>query len=442
MIVKEFMAQCVAPLQARSLPLWKLGDEADDLRLRPEALSAEELGTALRSLVGDDQGYPPSSFIPLYRRPDGAETAAAMPVFDGRGLVPPAPSDVPVATTPVVVSSGESGEEEEQDSAATLEGSGETSPPRKANFLRALPNDDDADDHLVKEVPPPAGVTTRSRVSPSRKLPPGVPAKSRSALVSRGDAPAVSLPGAAMASSTPGARTPVPQAARPPGSALLKRRRDYAAADVVIEEEEGGGNHIFGDQQPGTAAPPLAQKGGGGAHTSPARSSSRGLEERLQERATPKASSAPEALVPSSPVEAPQAPEIPASSSTAINLLVLATTLPPSFTPPSVRDPSASPNVLEHALSALTLLREDLQGTDRRLVAGHLELISGWLHSDASVRAALSQAVAASEKDKQAVAQAAASREVALKDAGAAQDRCWALEAKLETMHNESAAEA
>ena len=53
-------------------------------------------------------------------------------------------------------------------------------------------------------------------------------------------------------------------------------------------------------------------------------------------------------------------------------------------------DPSASPDILERALSALTLLREDLQGTDRRLVAGRLELISGWLHSDVSVWAALS----------------------------------------------------
>nr|XP_020184220.1 AF4/FMR2 family member 1-like [Aegilops tauschii subsp. strangulata] len=326
--------------------MWKLGD---DLRLRPEDLSAAELGSTLRSLVGDDQGYPPESFVPLYRRPDGAETAAAMPVFDGRGLVPPAPSDVPVKTTPVVVSSAE---EEEQDLAATPEGSGETSPPRKADLLRALPDDADADDHLVKEVPPPAGVTTR------------------------------------------------------PTSSLKKKKE--------------GATTSSGTQQPGTAAPPRAQKGGDGAHTSPARSSSRGPEEHLQERATPKALPAPEALVPSPPAEAPHAPELLASSSTAINLQVLATTLPPSSASPLVRNPSASPDVLEHALSALTLLRENLHGTDHRLVAGRLELTSGWLHSNASVRAALSQAAAASEKDKQAIAQAVAAREVALKDAGAA----------------------
>ena len=79
-------------------------------------------------------------------------------------------------------------------------------------------------------------------------------------------------------------------------------------------------------------------------------------------------------------------------------------------------------------------LQEDLQGTDSHLVAGRLELVSGWLHSDVSVRATLSQAVAASEKEKQATAQAAAAREVALKDAEAAQDRCRSMAAELESV--------
>nr|XP_020147614.1 CCR4-NOT transcription complex subunit 3-like [Aegilops tauschii subsp. strangulata] len=400
----------------------------------------EDSPALLLPLLAGKSGDPPDSFVPLYRCPDGAETTAAMPVFDGRGLVPPAPSDVPVMTTPVVVSSDE---EEEQDSAATPEGSGETSPLRRADFLRTLPDDDDTDNHPVKEVPPPAGVTTRSGVSPSRRPPPGVPTKGSSVLISRGEAPAVSPPGAATASSTPGARAPVPQAARPPGSTLLKRRPDYAAVDqpsLKKKKEEAATSSR--SQQPGTAAPPLAQKGGDGARASLARSSSRGPEERLQERATPNASSALEALVPNSPAEVPQAPELLATPSTAIILQVLATMLPPSSAPPSVRDPSASPDVLEHALSALTLLREDLQGTDHRLVAGRLELISGWLHSYVSVRAALSQAAAASKKDKQAVAQAAAVREAARKDAGAAQDRCRSLEAELEAMRNERAVEA
>ena len=44
----------MAALQARSRPLWMLGDEGGDLRLCLEALSDVELGTALCSLVGDD----------------------------------------------------------------------------------------------------------------------------------------------------------------------------------------------------------------------------------------------------------------------------------------------------------------------------------------------------------------------------------------------------
>ena len=77
----------------------------------------------------------------------------------------------------------------------TPEGTGETSPPRKADLLRALPDDDDISDRPVREVLPPAGVTTRSKVTPSKKSPTVVPTKSRSALVSQGDAPALLLLG-------------------------------------------------------------------------------------------------------------------------------------------------------------------------------------------------------------------------------------------------------
>ena len=42
MIAHEFMVQHVAPLQSRPRPLWKLGDEGDDLRLRLGPLSDEE----------------------------------------------------------------------------------------------------------------------------------------------------------------------------------------------------------------------------------------------------------------------------------------------------------------------------------------------------------------------------------------------------------------
>ena len=79
----------------------------------------------------------------------------------------------------------------------------------------------------------------------------------------------------------------------------------------------------------------------------------------------------------------------------------------------------------------MTQLQADLLGADPRIVAGRLELASGWLHSDLAVRAALGQAAAASEKEKQSAANATANREMAVKDAKAAHDRCQVLEDEL-----------
>ena len=73
--------------------------------------------------------------------------------------------------------------------------------------------------------------------------------------------------------------------------------------------------------------------------------------------------------------------------------------LPPTTTPP-LPGSSAPAAVLERALSEMTQLLADLLSTDPSLVAGRLELASGWLHSDLVVRAALSQAAAASEEEK------------------------------------------
>ena len=60
-------------------------------------------------------------------------------------------------------------------------------------------------------------------------------------------------------------------------------------------------------------------------------------------------------------------------------------TLPPYPPTPLVLDSSASSVVLDRALTKLGQLREDLQGANSHLVAGRLELVSGWVHSDASV---------------------------------------------------------
>nr|XP_020164486.2 tol-Pal system protein TolA-like [Aegilops tauschii subsp. strangulata] len=148
---------------------------------------------------------------------------------------------------------------------------------------------------------------------------------------------------------------------------------------------------------------------------------------------------------------APLAPEAPVSSSAAevskaqeakvSQAMVTVPSHPPPVAP-LIPGPSASPDVLERALLEMTRLQEDLQGADPLLVARRLELVSGWLHSDVSVRAALSQTTATSEKEKQAAAQAAAAREAALKDVKVTQDHCWALEAELKTLRNERAEEA
>ena len=111
----------------------------------------------------------------------------------------------------------------------------------------------------------------------------------------------------------------------------------------------------------------------------------------------PMAPLAPEVPVPDAAAEVPKAQEPPVSRAMV--------TLPP---PPSaallVPGPSASSGVLDRALSEMAQLREDLQGTDSHLVAGRLELVSGWLHSDASVRAALTRVAVASKEEKQAAA--------------------------------------
>ena len=76
-------------------------------------------------------------------------------------------------------------------------------------------------------------------------------------------------------------------------------------------------------------------------------------------------------------------------------------------------------------------MREDLLSADPRLVAGRLELPSGWASSTASVQAVLSQAVSSSDEERRAANQANAARDAALGDVANAQGRCKTLEAEL-----------
>ncbi|KAE8783855.1 hypothetical protein D1007_42603 [Hordeum vulgare] len=88
MIVKEFLAQCLAPLQAHSRPLWdyQLGD--DKLRLLSQDLSTEELNRVVPTLLGGDRGDLPKALGPLYHLDKRANLIAVLPAFDERGLFP------------------------------------------------------------------------------------------------------------------------------------------------------------------------------------------------------------------------------------------------------------------------------------------------------------------------------------------------------------------
>nr|XP_020187255.1 translation initiation factor IF-2-like [Aegilops tauschii subsp. strangulata] len=194
-------------------------------------------------------------------------------------------------------------------------------------------------------------------------------------------------------------------------------------------------------QQPAPAAPPPVRKEDDDSRASASGSSSRDPEARPREKAISTAKLAPEASAPSSPSEVVKAQEPPTPAAAILQTLVPMPPLPTSVALLG-RGPPASPDALEDALLALTQLRNDLQGTDSRLASGRLELVAGWLRSDASVRAACGQAIIASEEDKRAADLAASAPEVALKDAEAAKERCRLADAELEGMRKERVAEA
>ena len=111
---------------------------------------------------------------------------------------------------------------------------------------------------------------------------------------------------------------------------------------------------LLGTKSPAVAAPSSAGKGSESTRASPARSSSRDLGERPLEEAAPMAPLAPKAPASGSAAEVPKAQE-PSASHAIVTMLPLpssATLLSP--------DSSTSPDILERALSVMTLLREDL----------------------------------------------------------------------------------
>ena len=115
---------------------------------------------------------------------------------------------------------------------------------------------------------------------------------------------------------------------------------------------------------------------------------------------------------------------------------------PPSPpTPPTVVSPTPAA-FLDRAAAELDRLRQDLLGADPRLVAGRLELASGWIRSDASIRAALVQASTACDEERQAILEAKAARDGALGEVVDVRGRCKALEDELQGLWGQLVKEA
>ena len=115
------------------------------------------------------------------------------------------------------------------------------------------------------------------------------------------------------------------------------------------------------------------------AQASPARSSSRGLAEPAGASSAPTAQVAPEVLLPAAATTVVGARQTPPQDAAAA--------LPPSPPTPSAAVSLTPSAIVDRAVAELDQLRQDLLGADPRLVAGRLELASGWVRSDGSIRA-------------------------------------------------------
>ena len=69
-------------------------------------------------------------------------------------------------------------------------------------------------------------------------------------------------------------------------------------------------------------------------------------------------------------------------------------------------------------------------------MAGRFELASGWVRSDASIRAALVQASTACDEERQAVLEAKAARDATLGEVVNVRGRCKALEDELQGLRD------
>ncbi|KAE8797314.1 hypothetical protein D1007_27564 [Hordeum vulgare] len=136
MIVKEFLVQRLAPLQAHTRPVWEYRAGDDKLRLRSRDLPTEDLSRAVAILLGDDPGDLPEALGPLYNPDDWANLVITMPVFNEQGLLPAE------CSSPVEVLSGDTSGE--GDSKKTVEDRAASVPLSSQSVLQRDLEGDDA----------------------------------------------------------------------------------------------------------------------------------------------------------------------------------------------------------------------------------------------------------------------------------------------------------
>ncbi|KAE8802895.1 hypothetical protein D1007_21329 [Hordeum vulgare] len=135
MVVKEFLVQHLAPLQAHSRPLWDYRAGDDELRLWSQDLPTEELNMAVTILLGGDRGDLHEAVGPLYRLDNRPDRITVLPVFDEWGLFPAEGSGLLEASSDDT-SCGEALGKTIEDCPANVP------PPLQAIVLRELEDDD------------------------------------------------------------------------------------------------------------------------------------------------------------------------------------------------------------------------------------------------------------------------------------------------------------
>ncbi|KAE8775653.1 hypothetical protein D1007_51823 [Hordeum vulgare] len=87
MIVKEYLAQRLEPLQVHSKPQWDYRAGDDELRLWSQDLPTEELSRVMAIFLGGDPSDPTEALGPLYHLDDRADVIAGLAVFNERGFL-------------------------------------------------------------------------------------------------------------------------------------------------------------------------------------------------------------------------------------------------------------------------------------------------------------------------------------------------------------------